>query len=115
MTLSQQQRLFSKLFGQLLIWIYQQPGYEVVGGDWHRTREQAAANAVKGTGIVDSLHMLCLAGDLSLFINGVYQTETAAYKPLGDYWKSMYPLCRWGGDFTKPDGDHFSLEWEGVR
>lgn len=114
MTLSEKQRLFSKLLGSFLIWIDSQ-GYEVVGGDWHRTADQAALNAAAGTGIVHSLHTISLACDLMLFIDGVYQTETSPYKPLGDYWKSLNPLCRWGGDFTHPDGDHFSLEHEGIR
>ena len=114
MTLSEKQRLFAKLLGAFLIWIDSQ-GYEVVGGDWHRTPAQAAANAAAGSGIVNSLHTISLACDLNLFIDGVYQTESAAYKPLGDYWKTLHPDCRWGGDFSKPDGDHFSIEHNGVQ
>ena len=115
MTLSEKQRLFSRLFTSLLVWIHEQPGYEVVGGDWHRTPADAAANAAQGTGIVHSLHTLSLACDLNLFLHGVYQPDSEAYRPLGEYWKSLHPLCRWGGDFSKPDGDHFSLEHEGIR
>jgi hypothetical protein len=32
---------------------------------------------------------------------------------LGKYWKRQHPLCRWGGDFQ--DGNHYSLEHEGVK
>lgn len=114
MTLSEKQRLFAKLWGEFLVWIYQN-GYEVVGGDWHRTQAQAAINASTGAGILHSLHLLSLACDLSLFIEGVYQTETPAYTPLGEKWESMHPLCRWGGRFSKPDGGHFSIEHEGIK
>jgi hypothetical protein len=115
MTLSEKQRLFARLLGEFLVWIFQQPGYEVVGGEWQRTKEQAALNAAKGTGIANSLHELLLACDLSFFLNGVYQTESEAYRPLGEKWESMHELCRWGGRFSKPDGDHFSIEHNGVR
>lgn len=115
MTLSEKQRFFSKLLGQFLVWIYAN-GYEVVGGEWKRSEAQAQANAASGAGISKSLHIKCLAVDLSLFINGEYQRESEPYRPLGDYWKTLDPLCRWGGDFvTRPDGNHFSIEHEGVR
>lgn len=115
MTLHEKQVLFSQLVGVFLVWIFKQPSYTVVFGEVQRTQQQANANAAAGIGIVHSLHLLCLAVDLKLFINGVYQTDSAAYKSLGDYWKSLNPLCRWGGDFSKPDGDHFSIEHEGVK
>lgn len=114
MTLSEQQRLFSKLLGAFLIWI-DAHGYEVVGGDWHRTQAQADANAAAGSGISHSLHTISLAVDLMLFKDGIYQTDSAAYEPLGEYWESLHSLCCWGGRFQKPDGDHFSMTWDGIR
>lgn len=116
MKLSEKQQLFMKLLGEFLVWIYQQPGYGVAGGELLRTQAQADANARSGAGISNSLHLLKLAVDLNLFISGSWQTATEPYKPLGDKWKSMHPLCRWGGDFVnRPDGNHFSIEHEGVR
>lgn len=119
MTLSQKQRLFTRYVGMLIAWAYKQ-GYELTFGDAYRTPEQAAANAAAGTGIPNSLHSKRLAVDLNLFINGKYMTNSTDYKPLGDYWKKLDPLCRWGGDFKnalgkpKPDGNHFSLSHDGV-
>lgn len=117
MTLGEKQRLFMQLFGEFLVWIYQ-AGYAVSGGELERSQAQADANAASGAGISNSLHLKRLAIDLNLFllIDGKweYQQLSEAYRPLGEHWKSMHELCRWGGDFSKPDGNHFSLLHEGV-
>lgn len=116
MTLGEKQRLFMKLLGEFLVWIYAQPGLTVAGGQLQRTKAEALANAASGAGIANSLHLLCLAIDLSLFIAGAYKTDSESYRALGEKWKSMHPLARWGGDFvSRPDGGHFSLEHEGIR
>jgi hypothetical protein len=114
MTLGQKQRLFTRLVGQLIAWAYAN-GYELTFGDAYRSPEQAAVNAAKGAGITNSLHTKRLAIDFNLFVNGEYQTSTESYRRLGEYWKSLDPLCCWGGDFSKPDGNHFSLQHEGVK
>ena len=119
-TLGQKQRRFTRLLGQLINWAYAN-GYELATEEGYRTPEQASWNAAKGSGIRSSLHELKLAHDFSLFIKGVYQPHSEAYRPLGEYWKSLAPDCRWGGDFLdsegkpKPDGDHFSIEHNGVK
>lgn len=98
------------------MWIYaHDPAYAVTFGETFRTPEQAALNDLKGSGISNSLHTKRLAIDLNLFINGIYQTASVMYKPLGEKWKSMHPLARWGGDFARADGNHFSIEDGGVR
>jgi hypothetical protein len=116
MTLSEKQRLFMKLLGEFLLWIYQQPGLEVVGRQLQRTQAEADKNAASGAGISHTLHTKCLAIDLMLFVNGEYKSDADSYKSLGEKWKSMHELCRWGGDFVhRIDADHFSIEHEGVR
>ena len=114
MTLGEQQRRFTELVGRLIAWAYDN-GFELTFGEAYRTPEQAALNAAKGSGIANSLHTKRLAIDMNLFIEGVYQTGSEAYRPLGEHWKSLDPDCCWGGDFTKKDGNHFSLQWEGVK
>lgn len=122
MTLGEKQRLFAQLIGELLVWCYDND-YEVTFGEAYRTPEQAALNAKTGAGISNSLHTKRLAVDVNLFLDttkggdeDVYQANSEAYKPLGDYWKTLHPLCRWGGDFkSRPDGNHFSMEHEGVK
>lgn len=113
MTLGEQQRLFVKLVGQLIGYAYEN-GYELTFGDAYRTPAQAAANAQSGSGISSSLHTQRLAIDLNAFKGGVYQADTEQYAELGAYWKSLHPLCRWGGDFnSRPDGNHFSMTYGG--
>lgn len=119
MTEGKKQRLFTRYVGMLIAWAYKH-GYELTFGDAYRSAEQAAVNSASGKGISNSLHCRRLAVDFNLFIDGVYQTHSEAYKPLGDYWKALDPLARWGGDFKdkrgkpKPDGNHFSLTHEGI-
>lgn len=113
MTLSEKQQLFTVLIANLIHWA-DSKGYRLTFGEAFRTPEQAALNAKKGSGITNSLHTQRLAVDFNLFINGVYQTQTEAYRPLGEYWESLGGS--WGGRFTsRPDGNHFSLEHNGVR
>lgn len=112
MTLSEKQQLFTKLIAQLILWA-DEKGYRLTFGEAYRTPEQAALNAKSGKGIANSLHTQRLAVDLNLFKDGIYQTDSAAYKELGLYWESLGGA--WGGRFTRPDGNHFSLEHNGVR
>lgn len=121
MTLGDKQRLFVKLVGQLIQWAYEHD-YELSFGEALRTQAQATANAASGAGISTSLHLKRLAIDLNLFKDSsleadedIYQTSSEAYRPLGEFWKTLHPLCRWGGDFYRPDGNHFSCEHEGVK
>lgn len=113
MTLSQKQQHFTVMVGKLIAWA-ESRGYGLTFGEAYRSPEQAKANAQKGSGIANSLHCSRLAVDFNLFINGVYQERTEAYLPLGEYWESLGGA--WGGRFkTRPDGNHFSLEHNGVR
>lgn len=114
MTLGEKQRLFTRLVGRLIEFAYAQ-GYELTFAEAYRTPEQAALNAKAGNGIAKSLHGMRLAVDLNLFRDGIYLTRSEDHRPLGEYWKSLHPDCCWGGDFTKPDGNHYSLEYGGIR
>lgn len=112
MTLSEKQQLFTKLIAQLILWA-DEKGYRLTFGEAYRTPEQAKLNAQSGKGIANSLHSQRLAVDFNLFINGQYQTDSAAYLELGKFWESIGGS--WGGRFSRPDGNHFSLEHNGVR
>jgi hypothetical protein len=120
MTLGEKQRLFTRLVGILIEYAYQQ-GYELTFGEAERKPAQASANESAGKGISNSLHIVRLAIDLNLFKDGQWLTLSEYHNPLGVFWKNLHPLCRWGGDFKdslgrpKPDGNHYSLEHNGVK
>lgn len=133
------QQQFAYLVGKLLQWCFDTQHY-VTFGEAYRSDEQAEINALGsvlrerladllctlpqfsdladkirnnvGSGIRTSLHGDRLAIDLNLFdALGHYETKAEAYKPLGDYWKSLGGA--WGGDFGDPN--HFSLAHNGRR
>ena len=93
-------------------------GFRLAIGETFRPPETAALYAAQGRGAKNSLHCLKLAVDLFLFnAHGAYLTSTADYLALGFFWKTLHPLCRWGGDFKRrkgivPDGNHFSITYQ---
>lgn len=91
-------------------------GYTVTFGEAWRSPQQAQWNADHGSGIAHSLHIERLAIDLNCFKDGALITDGSKLKDLGEWWKSLGPKYRWGGDFTHlPDGNHFSITPDGVR
>ena len=59
-----------------------------------------------------SKHQDKLALDISLYVTGIYITDKELYRPIGEFWKSLDPLNRWGGDFSRLS-DPFHLEYDG--
>lgn len=103
MTLGEKQRLFVRLVADLIKFAYDS-GYELTFGDaWARSGHMENSN-----------HYIRLAIDLNLFKDGLYLTTTEAHESLGVYWKSLHPECRWGGDFKKKDGNHYSIIYQGT-
>jgi hypothetical protein len=115
MTLLQHQQLFAKLVPQLLLEAHRL-GYAVTLGECWRSPEEAKRLDGTGAGIKASLHCDRLAIDVNLYLDGRWLTRSEEYAVVGSYWKSLHPLCRWGGDFTtRPDGNHFSITQGGRR
>lgn len=82
-------------------------GYEVTLGDAYR--DQRCPYGASG-----SLHRKRLAIDLNLFKDGKFLQKTEDHKPLGEFWESIGGS--WGGRFkTNPDGNHYSLEYRGMK
>lgn len=104
------QELFARLFS-ILLGFADVTGHQVTIGECFRPPETARLYESQGRGVENSLHTLRLACDLNLYVDGRYQTDTEAYRVLGEYWESLGGS--WGGDFG--DGNHFSIEHEGVR
>jgi len=107
MTLRQKQSQFVKMI-VLLIVKAEELGYELTFGATYRSIEEATK-----LGKPNSVHTLKLAVDFNLFKNGSYLKSTKSHEPLGIYWESLSPLCRWGGRWG--DGNHYSFEHNGVK
>ncbi len=133
MKLGKKQELFSRLLGQLLVFIHAM-GYQVRMGDvWARDDHEENKNLwekfkrfliktikpdtvfLKPRHSKGSVHPLKLAVDLNLFKDGKFLTKTEDHKLIGEYWKSLHDLCRWGGDFSRKDGNHYSLFHQGRK
>lgn len=100
MSLSDVQQQFVVLIGQLIYFANAQ-GFRLTFGDaWASTGHEP-----------NSLHYQRLAVDFNLFLGDNWiQGADPAWKTLGDYWKSLDPLARWGGDITTlVDLNHFSM------
>lgn len=111
--LHKKQVIFSVNFARLVTYVNNQPGYEAVIGEVARDPRIAKLNAEAGIGSRRSLHIDRLAGDLLIFKDDDYLTQTEDYEFAGTYWKSLHPDNRWGGDFRNKDGNHFSMGYEG--
>lgn len=115
MTLQGKQFLFAASLPELISHARAQ-GFQVTLGEAWRSDETAALYEKEGKGVSNSLHRLRLAIDINLFKNGVYLTDTSDYAEIGKYWESLSApdaeYC-WGGNFN--DGNHFSIEHDGVR
>lgn len=112
LTLGQKQRLFARALARLLDQAHKL-GFEVTLGEAWRSTATARVMAEQGRGIANSLHVDRLAIDLNLFRDGVYLTDGAAHRELGEWWEGQHELFRWGGRFR--DGNHYSIEHNGRR
>ena len=113
MTLGQKQRKFTRMIAQLIEYAYVN-GYELTFGDAYRDpRLHGDVGVKKSYSSANSLHKSRLAVDFNLFKNGQYLTTTEAHRPLGEYWESIGGA--WGGRFSLPVGNHYSLEHGGHK
>ena len=111
MTLRQKQSEFCRMIA-MLITFADIHGYELTLGDAYRDpRVHGEFGERRSYSHPKSLHKMRLAVDFNLFRQGQYLTGTHDYLPLGEYWESLGGS--WGGRFN--DGDHFSLEHEGMK
>ena len=112
-TLLEKQWMFSMLLARLLDQA-RTLGYECTLGETWRPVETAQLYAKQGRGVAKSAHTARLAVDLNLFKEGVWLQKTEHHAALGEWWKAQHPECRWGGDFARADGNHYSITHEGV-
>lgn len=110
-TLGQKQRRFTRMVAVLIEYAYSQ-GFELTFGDAYRDpRLHGVVGEKKGYGHPKSAHKQRLAVDFNLFLDGKFCDGSQDHEQLGRYWESIGGT--WGGRFG--DGNHYSLEHEGVR
>ena len=114
MRLGRRQEIFTKALA-LLLQFAQIKGFDIRMGDVARSKEEA-----ERLGFAGSLHCSRLAADLNLFKDGKYLRKTEDHEQLGKFWESLSGnyegaelVFRWGGSFSKPDGNHYSIEYQG--
>jgi len=115
MTLKEKRVLFTKNIARLITFVnfnLADKGYECAIDYCKRLKYEQ--DILVGNGLSkthNSKHLEGLAADIIMYIHGVYQEDTSAYKILGDYWKSLDKNNVWGGDWKDfKDGNHFQYE-----
>jgi len=112
--LGEKQEKFPLLLMSLTHYIYGK-GYKIRWGDGFRDpRVHGEMGEKKGYGHRNSCHKIKLAQDINLVApDGIMLWNTEDHKEFGEYWKSLDSDNRWGGDFSNPDGNHYSILYRG--
>lgn len=132
MSLSSKQHIFTLNMAKLIIWAYDN-GYKLATGEVQRTDDQQElyytgftielvngqpklVKSRKKSQTLDSKHEKKVAVDFAVWLCDKLTWEWEDIKPLGDYWVSLHPDNRWGGDFNKDgikngfiDAPHFEM------
>ena len=120
MSLRRKQSIFARNVALLIFYAFDECGIELTLGEAHRTQSQILLNFFGFKVVKDgdtirlkksrrlsrtllSKHADRLAIDFNFFIDGTLTYDFDKIKPLGDYWESLHPDNRWGGDFNNND------------
>jgi hypothetical protein len=108
MSLSQEQAAFL-LDACKLIEYATATGWTVTGGELFRTAEQQEIYFKAGKSkTMNSNHLRRLAIDLNFLKDGKPVWDKAALQNVGQFWESLHPQNRWGGNFKSlTDVPHF--------
>ncbi len=108
MSLIYEQHAFLQDVARLVIFA-DQAGFIVTGGELWRTPEQQAIYVkTNRSKTMASNHLRRLAIDLNFLKDGKLVWDVSAIKPVGDYWESLHPKNRWGGNWKNfKDVPHF--------
>jgi hypothetical protein len=108
MSLSQEQAAFLLDACKLIQYATGQ-GWMVTGGELSRTPEQQAIYVKTGRSkTLNSIHLKRCAIDLNFFKDGKIIWDKQMLAPLGEYWESLHPKNRWGGNWKSlVDCPHF--------
>ncbi len=108
MSLIYEQHAFLQDVARLVIFA-DQAGFIVTGGELWRTPEQQAIYVkTNRSKTMASNHLRRLAIDLNFLKDGKLVWDVSVIKPVGDYWESLHPKNRWGGNWKNfKDVPHF--------
>lgn len=87
-------------------------GIGLTFGDAYREKDRQKRLIALGLSwTMDSMHLKRLAVDFNFFIDGELTYEKSKLQELGDYWESLDPANRWGGNWSKKKRDtpHFEM------
>ena len=92
-----------------LVYYATELGFKVTGGELQRTPEQQAMYVKTGRSkTMESNHLRKCAIDLNFIRDGKLVYDQKLLQPLGDYWESLHPNNRWGGNWKSfKDMPHF--------
>jgi hypothetical protein len=84
-------------------------GFVVTGGELFRTPEQQTIYLQRGLSKTsNSMHLKRCAIDLNFFKDGELIGKREPLIPVGEFWQSLNPKNRWGGNFKNiVDCPHF--------
>ena len=107
---------FLYLIGKLYAFA-EQNKIELICFTFYRSPEQQLQEFIKKKSKIkeNGPHQKWTAEDLAIVEKGIAlfddsEITLSKYKVLGDFWKSLDPLCVWGGDFEfAADVYHFEL------
>lgn len=103
-----EQAAFLLDFGKLVVFATER-GFTVTAGELLRPLEMQEIYVKTGRSkTLKGFHLKRLAGDLNFFLNGELVYDKATLQPIGDYWESLDPKNKWGGNWDSfKDVPHF--------
>lgn len=110
MKLSSKQIEFTKNIAGLIAYA-DMIGIGLTFGHAYRDKETQKRLLDKGLSkTMNSYHLKRLAVDFNFFINGKLTYEKEKIQELGDFWETLHPKNRWGGNFKSfLDTPHFEM------
>ncbi|WP_177428265.1 M15 family metallopeptidase [Candidatus Venteria ishoeyi] len=86
-------------------------GVGLTFGEAYRTMYQQKQYLATGKSrTLNSNHLKRLAVDFNFFIKGKLTYNKKVLQSIGDYWESLHPKNKWGGNWRFRDTPHFEMK-----
>jgi len=117
MRFSEKQAIFLRNFALLILYINSNKNWYSTAGELLRTVDQQRIYLKTGyTRTLKSLHLIKMAGDLNIFIYGIYANAKQfpdEFRKIGEYWQSINKANEWGGRFgVEPRDYKTKIGWD---